>query len=96
MNSFTGYVGSPAGIVFNYNNAMATGGLSAGNYVRIKDNGTTRTVAIAADKTGPWLTISATSNTDHMTPNWFGYTLRGTGDSMASLMTIYHEQITTP
>lgn len=96
MNSFTGYVGSPAGIVFNYNNSLTTGGLLAGNYIRLKDNGTTRTVAIAADKSGPWFTISATSNTDHMTPNWFGYTLRGTGDNMASLMTIYHEQITTP
>lgn len=96
MNTFTSYVGSPAGIVFSYTNAMGTGGLQAGTFTRIKDNGTTRTVAIAADKGGPWLTISATANTDHMTGNWYGYALRGTGDSMASLMTVYHEEITTP
>ena len=96
MNNFTTYPGSPAGIVYNYTNAMATGGLQAGNYTRLKDNGTTRTVAISATKGGPWLTISATANTDHMAGQWFGYTLRGTGDNMASMMTVYHEEITTP
>lgn len=96
MNTFTSYLGSPAGIVFNYTSPMATGGLQAGTFVRLKDNGTTRTVAIAADKGGPWLTISATANTDHSAGNWFGYALRGTGDNMASMMTMYHEEITTP
>jgi len=95
MNSFTSYLGSPAGIVFNYTNAMTTGGLQAYNYVRLKDNGTARTVAVSTDKE-VWFTISATASTDHIAPNFFGYALRGTGDNMASIMTIYHESITTP
>lgn len=91
MNSFTAYAGS---FQFSFTNAIATGGLLP-TYVRFKDNGTTRTVAISHDKE-VWLTISAVPSGDFMTPNFAGYALRGTGNNLASMFTIYHESITTP
>lgn len=91
MNNFTTYSGTS---YFNYNNAIVTGGVLP-QYVRLKDNGTTRTIAVSHDKE-VWLTISAVPSTDFITPNFVGLTLRGTGDGMASMMTVYHEAITTP
>lgn len=85
---------SPGFLIYNYNNAMVPGGLLA-KYVRIRDNGTHRTVAVS-EYGNVWLTISITLNTDHMIPNEFGYTLRGTGDNMASLMNIHDLVATIP
>jgi hypothetical protein len=90
MNSYTSY----AGAYFTYNNSMVTGGLIP-KYLRIKDNGTFRTLAVSQDKE-VWFTVHIVSNSDFILPTHFGYTLRGTGNGASSLMTIYHETITTP
>ena len=93
MNSFTVYQ-TPSAPYFTFNNTMAIGGLLP-KYLRIKDNGTYRTFAISADKE-VWLTIHVAFNNDFMVPTHYGYSLRGTGDSLASIMTVYHESVTTP
>lgn len=93
MNNYTTYAGSA---YFNYNNAITTGGVLP-QYVRLKSDGTTRTVAVSHSKDGPWLTINAVPAADFVNLNpggFFGYALRGTGDGMASMMVIYHESVT--
>ena len=69
-------------ILYNYNNAMTTGGLLP-KYIRLKNNGTFRTVAVS-EYGHVWFTISIVPAGDHMNENEFGYALRGTGDSMAA------------
>ena len=91
MNNFNTYAGS---FYYTYNNPLVTGGILP-TYYRIRDNGTTRTFAVSHDKT-VWLTISAVPSNDFITPNFYGYTLRGSGNGVASMMTIYHENITNP
>lgn len=89
MTNYTTYTAPP---VFSYANSMVP---STAEYIRIRDNGTTRTIATSRDKE-VWLTISAVPSTDWITPNFFGYALRGTGNGVASMLTIYHEAVTTP
>ena len=91
MNSPTLYQAPP---VFSYSTAMATGGLLP-QYYRTKRSGGFRTRAISNGR-GVWLTISVTSDTDHVTGDYIGFASRGTGDNLASLMTIFHHSITTP
>jgi len=81
-------------IVYNFNNTMVTGGLLP-KYIRIKDNGTYRTLAVS-EFGNIWLTINVILNTDHMIPNEFAFGLRGTGDNTASLMNLHDLVITTP
>ncbi len=85
---------TPNSPYFTYSNAMSTGGLLP-TYLRIKDNGTLRTFAISHDKE-VWFTIHVVANNDFMVPTHVGYGLRGTGDGLASIMTVKHEAITTP
>lgn len=91
MNNFTTYAGSA---YYTFNNAVTIGGILP-TYFRLRDNGTTRTFAVSHDKV-VWLTISAVPSNDFITPNFYGYTLRGSGNGVASMMTIYHENITNP
>ena len=91
MNSFTSY----SGAYFAYTNGIVMGSLP--KFIRIKNNGTTRTIAISNDNNQEvWLTIHATAATDFISPNLFGYALRGTGDGVASIMTVEHQAITNP
>jgi len=93
MNNFTTYAGSA---YYTYSNALVTGGILP-ECTRIRDGGTgTRTYAVSHKKEGPWLTIHAVPSGDFITPNFFGYALRGSGNGVASMMTIYHESVTTP
>lgn len=92
MNNFTTYAGSA---YYTYNNAIVTGGILP-ECTRFRDNGVTRTFAVSHNKAGPWLTIQAVASGDFITPNFFGYALRGSGNGVASMMTVYHEEVTTP
>lgn len=91
MTNATTYAGS---FYYSFNSALVTGGILP-KYIRIKDTGAFRTVALSHDKE-VWFTISIVASNDFMTPTHFGYTLRGTGNGIASLMTIRHQSITTP
>lgn len=93
MNSFTAYQ-TPSAPYFTYSTPMAIGGLLP-KYLRVKDTGLYRTFAISADKE-VWFTINIVFNNDFMTPTHYGYSLRGTGDGLASIMTVYHDSVTTP
>jgi len=94
MTNFTTYAGpSPGGTYYNFVLPMAAG--NPPKYFRMKSNGTVRTFAISHDKE-VWFTIAIVAANDFITPTHFGYTLRGTGDSMASIMTVIHESVTTP
>ena len=89
MNSPTSYNSA----YFTYNaSALAYGGLLA-RFWRIRETGTNRIVSISHDRE-VWLTIAVIPANDFLVPTHFGYCLRGTGNGVASLMTIYHESVT--
>ncbi len=86
---------TPNSPYFTYSNAQAIGGLLP-QWLRMKVSSTgTRTFAISDDRE-VWLTIFAVADTDFMTPTHYGFSLRGTGDSLASIMTIHDDTVTTP
>lgn len=94
MANFTTYVAPP---IFSFTAPAATGGILP-SYIRVKDDCTTRTVAITHDPTvDPYITTnSVPSAGGYVNPNFIGFGLRGTGNGLSSLMTIYHESLTTP
>lgn len=92
MNNYTTYAGS---LYYNFNNAVSYGGILP-QYVRLKSDGTIRTVAVSHKKDGPWLTINAVPAADFVNLNpggFFGYALRGSGDGLASMLTIFDESV---
>ncbi len=86
---------TPNSPYFTFSNGQAIGGLLP-EYLRIKDNGSIRTFAITDEHREVWFTISAVLNNDFMVPTHVGFALRGTGDNLASIMTIKHYAVTTP
>jgi len=91
FNNFTTYVGPP---YFTLTNSLFLGGLRP-KYGRVRDNGSFRTFAVSQDKE-TWLTVHIVPTNDFILPTYFGFTLRGTGNGVASIMTINHVQVTTP
>lgn len=85
---------TPSSPYYTYSTPMVTGGLLP-KYVRIRDNGTHRTVAVSQDGE-TYLTIHIALNTDFILPTHWGLALRGTGDNVASMMIVQHVAITTP
>jgi hypothetical protein len=92
MTNYTTYSGQPP--YYDLRNGLLTGGLLP-RYFRLKDDGSYRTFAVSHDKE-VWVTIMLVSNTDYLMPNWHGYALRGSGNSRASQMSIFHEAVTNP
>jgi hypothetical protein len=82
---------TPNSPYFTFSNGQVIGGLLA-NYIMVRDDLTYRKVYISDDKE-VWFLISQVYNTDFTTPTHVGLALRGTGDGLASLMTVHHWEV---